>query len=105
MANRWNIPDWLEREVVERDKDCVYCRAPFSAAERKTKPSWEHIINDASIITRENIALCCVGCNASKGAKLLSDWLKSKYCRDRGITHDTVAGVIQAALTSTQGSL
>lgn len=30
----------------------------------------EHIINDAKIIIRENIALCCCGCNASKGQKL-----------------------------------
>lgn len=29
MANRWNIPDWLEKEVRERDKVCVYCQAEF----------------------------------------------------------------------------
>ena len=23
--NSWCIPDWLEREVKERDKFCVYC--------------------------------------------------------------------------------
>ena len=23
--NDWGIPDWLEREVRERDKTCVYC--------------------------------------------------------------------------------
>ena len=23
--NNWGIPDWLEREVKERDKTCVYC--------------------------------------------------------------------------------
>jgi hypothetical protein len=23
--NSWRIPDWLEREVKERDKFCVYC--------------------------------------------------------------------------------
>ena len=22
--NRWNIPEWLEREVIERDRCCVY---------------------------------------------------------------------------------
>lgn len=38
---------------------------------RKTVATWEHIINDASIVTRENIALCCVACNSSKGTKRL----------------------------------
>ena len=65
---------------------------------RKPAATWEHIINDSSIVTRENIALCCCGCNASKGAKLLSEWLQSKYYAERGITPDTVADVIKQAL-------
>ena len=23
--NHWDIPDWLEREVKERDRTCIYC--------------------------------------------------------------------------------
>ena len=55
--NRWNIPDWLEREVTERDRSCVYCGVAFTGREasRVHQPSWEHITNDARIITRENI--------------------------------------------------
>src|SRR5215471_4752961 len=54
--NRWNIPDWLEREVILRDKACVYCGTVFGTDERfGSRPSWEHIINDARIIiTTEN---------------------------------------------------
>ena len=37
----------------------------------------EHIVNDARIITRENIARCCFGCNASKGNRGLVAWLQS----------------------------
>jgi hypothetical protein len=100
--NRWNIPDWLEQEVLARDARCIYCGVEFvaSAAERRRKPSWEHIINDAKIVTRENIALCCVGCNASKGTKPLSAWLESKYCRSRAITAESIANVARKALTS-----
>lgn len=65
---------------------------------RKSVATWEHIINDASIVTRENIARCCVACNASKGSKKLSDWLLSNYCNVRGITKDTVADVVKRAL-------
>ena len=97
--NRWNIPDWLEREVIERDPCCVYCGIEFVPANeaRKTKPSWEHIVNDARIVTRENIAICCRSCNASKGAKDLKAWLQSTYCKRKGINEETVAKVVRDA--------
>jgi 5-methylcytosine-specific restriction endonuclease McrA len=104
MANNWNIPAWLETEVRERDKTCVYCGTPFTPVNisRKSAASWEHIINNAKIVTRENIVLCCCGCNSSKGQKKLSDWLQSKYCKDRGITPETVAPIVKAAIKKGQ---
>ena len=101
--NRWGIPAWLERLVKERDKTCIYCgtqmieqMAPLGP--RKAVATWEHIINDASIVTRENIARCCVACNSSKGTKNLSEWFQSSYCKKRGISKDTVAEVVKEAL-------
>ncbi len=104
MANIWNIPVWLETEVRKRDKVCVYCGLDFTPAKvsRRSAASWEHIINDAKIITRENIVLCCCGCNASKGQKQLSVWLQSKYCKDRGITPGSVAPIIKQAISNGQ---
>ena len=98
--NRWNIPDWLEKEVIARDTDCVYCRSPFAspAGPRRSRPSWEHIVNDLKIITLENIVLCCIGCNSSKGARELDSWLFSPYCQSRGIGSATVAAVVGSAL-------
>ena len=98
--NRWKIPDWLEREVIERDRICIFCGVDFSAISqgRRGRPSWEHIINDARIITRENIARCCIGCNASKGAKELAKWLESEYCRTRGVTRESLALVARSVL-------
>jgi hypothetical protein len=99
--NRWNIPDWLEREVKDRDTHCVYCRVEFGSVYdhgRRSIATWEHIVNDARIVTRENIARCCVACNSSKGTKGLSDWLESDYCRERGITRETVAEVVKRAI-------
>jgi len=99
--NRWRIPSWLEIEVIARDTDCVYCRSPFSAPSgpKRSRPSWEHIVNDIHIITRENIVLCCIGCNASKGAKDLEIWLSSLYCQSHGITADTVAPIVRDAIS------
>jgi hypothetical protein len=65
---------------------------------RKAMATWEHIINDASIVSRENIARCCVACNSSKGSKKFSDWIQSRYCKKRGINKDTVAEVVKEAL-------
>lgn len=101
--NRWGIPNWLEEEVKERDKVCVYCGIQLieqtpPPGHRKALATWEHIINDASIITRENIARCCVSCNSSKGTKNLADWLESDYCEKRGINKNTVAEVVKEAL-------
>ena len=100
MANNWNIPRWLEEKVRERDKCCVYCGVEFTPSNlsRKSAASWEHIINDAKIITIENIALCCCSCNASKGQKQLSVWLQSKYCKDHVINAKTVAPIVKQAI-------
>jgi hypothetical protein len=104
VANNWNIPAWLEREVRARDKACVYCGVAFTPANlsRRSAASWEHIINDASIVTRENIALCCCGCNSSKGQKRLSVWLESKYCLAKGINASKVASIVKKAIENGQ---
>lgn len=100
--NRWDIPDWLECEVITRDRQCIYCGVSFelNAFFRGSMPTWEHIVNDAKIITRENIARCCSSCNASKGAKDLAIWLESAYCHAKGITYGNIADVARDTLNS-----
>lgn len=101
--NRWGIPKSLEEEIKSRDKYCVYCgvkllEAISPGSSRKDKATWEHIINDASIVTRGNIARCCAACNSSKGTKTISKWIKSTYCKERGINKNTVALIVKQAL-------
>jgi hypothetical protein len=101
--NRWGIPAWLEAEVRVRDKECVYCRVPMLQSPDATRSrsfvaTWEHIINDARIITLSNIVRCCASCNSSKGTKELRSWLESQYCKRRGIGPDSVADVVKEAL-------
>ncbi len=100
MVNSWNIPEWLEQEIRMRDQACVYCGVKFTPSNisKKSSVSWEHIINDATIITRDNIALCCCSCNASKGSKELLTWLGSNYCKQKNINIDTVAPIIKKAI-------
>lgn len=88
-----------EREILARDLSCIYCGQVFADASRRgQRRSWEHIVNDATMISPANIALCCISCNASKGAKLLAVWMDSRYCTARGIDQDTIAPVARAAL-------
>ena len=98
--NNWNIPAAVETEVIRRDKECVYCNEPFSpkGGVHRSRPSWEHIINDLSLVTTKNIVLCCVGCNASKGKKTIVTWLNSNYCLQRAITTGTVSPIVQSAI-------
>ena len=103
QMNKWHIPESLENEVRARDIHCVYCgvrmiEKALKGASRKTVATWEHIINDESIVTHENIALCCTSCNASKGARELSEWIHSSYCKKRRISEDTVAEIIKKML-------
>lgn len=102
--NTWNIPEQLEKEVRARDRKCVYCGIQMlhkvpKGSPRRAAATWEHIINDARIITRENIALCCCACNSSKGQKPLAVWLQSAYCVARGVNEHTVAQIVKDALS------
>jgi hypothetical protein len=101
--NRWEIPAALEAAVRRRDQTCIYCGVPFkrfpeSIGSQNAVATWEHIINDANMVTQENIARCCASCNVSKGTKRLSDWLDSSYCKQRGINRNTIAQVAQQSL-------
>ena len=48
--NRWNIPEEMEKEIIIRDKNCVYCgikiveKVPRGES-RKNAATWEHIVN------------------------------------------------------------
>jgi len=101
--NRWNIPEEIEKEIIQRDKNCVYCGTAMidkvhRGESRKSAATWEHIINDETIVTIDNIARCCAACNSSKGTKKLSEWIHSEYCQKRQINKNTVAPVIRRAL-------
>lgn len=104
MSNRWGIPNEIEKLVIKRDLFCVYCRIDFSInhESRKTKPTWEQIVNDVRISTADNISLSCTSCNASKGAKLLSNWLNSRYCISKEINQKQLQRLFKMLLKTQQ---
>ena len=98
MANNWNIPDWLERKVRERDIRCVYCNVLMKKGDSRNRATFEHIENNAKNIAESNIALCCSACNSSKGARKLVDWLKTPYCKRKNINEKTAAPIVKRFL-------
>jgi hypothetical protein len=99
MSNNYNIPDWLEKKVKDRDNKCVYCHVkmkvyPNAKGTPGDKATFEHIDNDGPP-SEANIAMCCASCNSSKGVKKLLDWFDSPYCKERNINTTTTADVIR----------
>jgi hypothetical protein len=99
-AARWKIPRDVALLVLARDQHCIYCKQEFTfpSGPGATFPTWEHIVNDLTRVDVANIALCCHGCNSSKGKKSLDTWLDSTYCTTRGITRSTIAEIAIPAL-------
>jgi len=100
QMNRWGIPKEVQTLVKKRDKKCVYCgrimRArPHARGVPRDKVTVEHINNDDRDNQAWNVALCCGGCNTSKGAKQPSDWFQSDYCERNNINERTVAPVVR----------
>ena len=107
LRNNYKIPKKLALAVAWRDRVCVYCGSAFSSIgpSGNRRSSWEHIINDQSLVTPENIALCCTGCNGSKGDMSLEDWLRTDYCAKNSVSELTLAPVALAALRLQQGAI
>ena len=102
-AARWKIPRDLASVVIARDRHCVYCGRTFEVAPspRTAWASWEHIVNNIALVSEANIALCCIGCNSSKGTKSLGKWLDSRYCKERQVTMHTLAPIAISGLAAT----
>ena len=103
VADRWKIPASLREHVKTRDRACVYCRCKMieiakPGESRRRVATWEHIDNDIDHISAENICLCCMSCNASKGARSLTEWFAGDYCRNNKITPERVAEVVRQHL-------
>jgi hypothetical protein len=100
-ATKYDIPDRIVRHVARRDQSCVYCKLRYRIGthSRKNLASWEHLDhNSLNHPQMWNIALCCGGCNSSRGPKGLAEWFDSAYCRNKKISKRTVAPVIRRYL-------
>ena len=97
MSNTFGISEQDEREIRARDKLCVYCGVlmkQYPHTMGATGATIEHFNNEGPFEKKYNLAICCRGCNASKGAKRLDVWFNTSYCRDKNINKETVSKAV-----------
>lgn len=110
MAKKnFGIPDDVLSEIMERDKQCVYCGKvmiyPYDRQNVRDSATIEHLsphfpFHVSEGIKEDNIAMCCSSCNSSRREKELSDWFKKPYCISRNINENTVAAPVKSYLKS-----
>ena len=101
MSNLYGISDKVEMRIRARDKTCVYCDASMKrwpCKGRASEATLEHFNNRGPFSKKYNLAICCRGCNSSKGTKTLLAWFKSAYCEKKNICEATVALAVKRYL-------
>src|SRR5579859_1579386 len=91
MSNTYSISEEDEQEIRARDKTCVYCCKVMKKSRRSFGATIEHFNNDGPFHKKFNIAICCRGCNSSKGTKRLLAWFETPYCHEKKISGKTVS--------------
>ena len=91
VSNTHGISVKVEQEIRARDKVCVYCRKVMKKSRRSFGATIEHFNNDGPFNEKRSLAVCCRGCNSSRGAKELLAWFATDYCRKKNISVKTVS--------------
>jgi hypothetical protein len=91
VSNKYGISVKDEQEIRARDKVCVYCRKLMKKSRRSFGATIEHFNNDGPFNEKRSAAICCRGCNSSRGAKELLAWFATDYCRRKNINVKTVS--------------
>lgn len=99
-AKMYGLPEEKLREIVARDKTCIYChkrmkRHASSIGTPSDKATIEHFSNVAEHGEAINVGICCGSCNSSRSDSMLFDWFKSQYCLKNKINQKTVAKPIK----------
>jgi hypothetical protein len=63
----------------------------------------EHLNRDGPFyakggLKKDDVVICCRGCNSSRRTRTLLDWFKMDYCVSRDINEDTVAEPVKEYL-------
>jgi hypothetical protein len=117
MSNKFGIRREDEEALRARDRACAYCaKLMKTRAELRVGTAWtgqatiEHLNFDEPFyvskgLQKEDVVICCLACNSSRGTKRLLDWFKSVYCARRNITADTVAEPVKKYLRALPAEL
>ena len=111
MANRFGIPEEVEKRIRERDLNCVYCHklmiCPYEPSNHSNSATIEQFREEWPFywdkgLKAEDLAICCGRCNSSRSRKKLTDWFKSDYCILNKINRNSVSEPVKQYLRSLQ---
>jgi hypothetical protein len=87
MGNTYDISSELETFIRRKYKNCIYCGIKLKNSKKnyRNKATIEHIDNIVRHRTKDNLAMCCNSCNASKGKLPLRVWLETDYCKKKKV--------------------
>lgn len=104
MPNKYGLSEDKLKDIRARDTDCVYCHKkmiePNPIGWRGDWATIEHLNFLPPWNNAETVAICCGSCNSSRGAKNITDWFKTGYCREKNINAETVAEPVKKYLQS-----
>lgn len=93
--NPYGLPEDELARLRRRDTACVYCHKPliypWDRANRADSATIEHLNPLPPWDNIETVAYCCGSCNSSRRDRTHAEWFETAYCRQRGITAETVA--------------
>ncbi len=99
MKNKYGLPENELNKIRQRDKECVYCHKKLvTPSPNKPYKDWatiEHLNHLPPWNNINTVAICCGGCNSSRGKRKITEWFKSKYCIERNINYETVANSVK----------
>src|SRR6266496_19755 len=108
MGNQFHVPSMVEYRVRHRFRRCAYCGRRMKAHKRVRgcpgdKATIEHLNRQGPFywsegLQEKDLVMVCARCNSSRGARRLSDWFESTYCRERSINPRTVASPVKRYL-------
>ena len=98
--NNYGILAEAESAIRARYDRCVYCRKlMLKSGEDGWRGDWatiEHLNFRPPWNDPSTVVMCCWSCNSSRGAKPILVWFGTPYCREKGISFETVHPDVRA---------
>ena len=106
--NKYRLDEQELEKIRARDSECVYYHKkmikPNINSDKKDWSTIEHFNHLSPWNNISTVAICCDSYNSSRGNKLLHQWFKTQYCKNKNINQMTVSACVKYYLKATANS-